>query len=84
MIMPPFAKETAMNIIQLRSHTLKGYVGTFLFVMVLCVHSFGQDAPKSADEIARELSNPNTALASMTFKNQSRFYDGLLPGSDEE
>lgn len=48
------------------------------------IASPAQEEAKSADEIARELSNPNTALASMTFKNQFRFYDGLLPGSDEE
>ncbi|MBK1826323.1 hypothetical protein [Haloferula rosea] len=36
---------------------------------------------KTADEIARELANPNNSLASLTFKNQYRFYDGTIPGS---
>ncbi|BCX49657.1 hypothetical protein HAHE_35650 [Haloferula helveola] len=36
---------------------------------------------KSTDEIARELANPNNSLASLTFKNQYRFYDGDIPGS---
>jgi len=34
---------------------------------------------KSADEIAKELANPNTSLASLTFKNQFRWYTGDLP-----
>jgi len=38
----------------------------------------------SADEIARELANPNTALASLTLKNQYRFYEGDLPGADDQ
>jgi len=41
----------------------------------------GSGPEKSADEIARELANPNNSLASLTFKNQYRFYDGSIPGS---
>lgn len=41
-------------------------------------------ADKSADEIARELANPNNSLASLTFKNQYRFYEGSLPGADSQ
>jgi hypothetical protein len=39
---------------------------------------------KSADEVARELANPNSPLASLTFKNQFRWYDGSLPGADDQ
>jgi len=39
---------------------------------------------KSADEIARELANPNNSLASLTFKNQYRWYTGDLPGADDQ
>jgi hypothetical protein len=39
---------------------------------------------KSADEIARELANPNTALASLTFKNTITHYKGDLPGANGE
>lgn len=39
---------------------------------------------KSADEVARELSNPNTALASLTFKNQFRWFEGDLPNADDQ
>ena len=39
---------------------------------------------KSADEIAKELANPNTSLASLTFKNQFRSYKGDLPDADDQ
>jgi len=39
---------------------------------------------KSADEVARELANPNNSLASLTFKNQYRWYTGDLPGADDQ
>jgi hypothetical protein len=38
-------------------------------------------AGKSADEVARELANPNTSLASLKFRNQFRWYTGDLPGA---
>ena len=39
---------------------------------------------KSADEIAKELANPNSSLASLTFKNQFRWYKGDLPDADDQ
>lgn len=39
---------------------------------------------KSADEIAKELANPNSSLASLTFKNQYRWYKGDLPRADDQ
>ena len=39
---------------------------------------------QSADEIAKELANPNNSLASLTFKNQLRWYEGDLPGADDQ
>jgi hypothetical protein len=39
---------------------------------------------KSADEIAKELANPNNSLASLTFKNQFRWYTGNLPDADDQ
>jgi len=46
----------------------------------------GVSAPheKSADEVARELANPNNSLASLTFKNQFRWYTGDLPNADDQ
>jgi len=39
---------------------------------------------KSADDVARELANPNNSLASLTFKNQFRWYAGDLPGAGDQ
>jgi len=39
---------------------------------------------KSADEVARELANPNNSLASLTFRNQYRIYTGDLPNADDQ
>ena len=39
---------------------------------------------KSADEIAKELANPTSSLANLTFKNQYRTYKGDLPGADNQ
>ena len=44
----------------------------------------GGAAEPSADEIAKSLANPNTPLASQTFKIQYRTFDGDLPGADDE
>ena len=38
----------------------------------------------SADDVARELANPNNSLASLTFKNQFRWYAGDLPGAGNQ
>jgi hypothetical protein len=42
----------------------------------------GGAAAPSAEELAAELSNPNTAVATMTFKNQFRWFEGDLPDAD--
>jgi len=39
---------------------------------------------KSADEIAKELANPASSLAFLTFKNQFRTYKGDLPDADDQ
>ena len=39
---------------------------------------------KSNDEVAKELANPNNSLASLTFKNQYRWYTGDLPNADDQ
>lgn len=49
----------------------------------MCQES-AQQGGKSADEIAKELANPNNSLASLTFKNQYRWYTGDLPGADNQ
>ncbi|BHH86074.1 hypothetical protein [Desulforhopalus sp. 52FAK] len=43
-----------------------------------------QGTAKSADDVARELANPNSSLATLTVKNQYRWYTGDLPGADDQ
>lgn len=44
----------------------------------------GMSVSPSADEIARELANPNTVLAKLTLKTQFRTFTGDLPGADDQ
>ena len=39
---------------------------------------------KSADEVAKELANPASSLAFLSFKNQYRTYTGDLPDADDQ
>jgi hypothetical protein len=39
---------------------------------------------QSAEEIAKELANPNTALATLTLKNQHRTFEGDLPNAGDQ
>lgn len=56
-----------------------------LAATVLIPTARAQETPtKSAEEIAAELANPNTALASMTLKNQFKFFEGDLPKADDQ
>jgi hypothetical protein len=43
-----------------------------------------EDNKKSADEIARELSNPVGSLASMVFQGTWSQWDGSLPGASDQ
>ena len=55
-----------------------------LTIGMSCVVSNVALAQSSADEAAKELANPNTALASLTFKNIYTAYTGDLAGADGE
>lgn len=57
---------------------------TFVASLAPTSVALGQDEESSADEAARELANPNTALASLTFKNQFRFFEGDLPNAGDQ
>ncbi len=60
-------------------------VATIILVVavILCSVPAGAEE-QSADEVARELANPNNSLASLTFKNQYRWYTGDLPHADDQ
>lgn len=44
----------------------------------------GSAAEPSSEEIAKSLANPNTPLASQTFKFQYRLFEGELPDADDQ
>ena len=68
--------------------------GVTIVLVALCSQSvFAQESDKestrvsgekSADEIAKELANPNTPLATLKLRNQFRWFEGDLPGADGE
>ena len=60
--------------------------GSFIITAILMLPDIavGQEEGKSADEVAKELANPNNSLASLTFKNQYRWYTGDLPDADDQ
>jgi hypothetical protein len=45
---------------------------------------YAQEGAKSADEIARELANPNTPKATLNIKNQVRIFEGSLPDAADQ
>jgi len=64
---------------------LVGCLATVLALHALPVKAQGDDgAGTSVDEAAKELLNPNNSLASLTFRNQYRWYDGELPEADQQ
>ncbi|MCL5779109.1 hypothetical protein M1105_19275 [Limibaculum sp. FT325] len=65
----------------------RAHMALYAAMSLLATMAHAQDQPappRSTDEIARELANPNNSLASLTFKNQYRWYTGDLPGADDQ
>ncbi len=52
--------------------------------MILLIPLAVQAQEKTADEIAKELANPNTPLATLNFKFQFREFKGDLPGANDQ
>ena len=48
------------------------------------IDNSGSAATASAAELAAELSNPNSSVATLTFKNQFRWFEGDLPEADDQ
>lgn len=53
-----------------------------LLISLLSMPVLAQET-RTADEIAKEMANPNTALTSLKFQNQYYSFDGDLPGADD-
>jgi hypothetical protein len=58
-------------------------IGTAVVLTTTAVAVEGADQ-RSAEEIAADLANPNTPLASLNLKLQFRTYEGDLPGAHEQ
>ncbi len=52
--------------------------------LLISLSAQAQEKQKSAEEIAKELANPNTALATLNFKLQFRGFEGNLPGANSQ
>ncbi len=65
---------------------LKSITLAILLVLssVTLVHSNDGKGGASAAELAAELSNPNSAVATLTFKNQFRWFEGDLPDAGDQ
>lgn len=57
---------------------------TFVIYMLLAGIIMAQEKKQSADEIARELSNPVGSLASMVFQGTWNHWGGSVPGADDQ
>ncbi len=55
-----------------------------LFGLALSISMGALAQDKTADEIAKELANPNTPLATLNFKFQFREFEGALPGANDQ
>ena len=64
---------------------MKKLLLTLALVLLAASSAFaGGAAAPSAEEIAAELSNPNSAVATLNFKNQIRWFEGNLPGAGDQ
>ncbi|HEY8567750.1 hypothetical protein [Microbulbifer sp.] len=59
-------------------------IAIFLLLFPALACTAAEDGDMSANEVSRQLSNPNTSLARLTFKNQFRWFEGSLPGADNQ
>jgi len=59
-------------------------VPTLAIALCLFSNSVKAEVQLSAEQAAKELANPNTALASLNFKLQYRTFKGDLAGADDQ
>ena len=79
-----------MSSIRIDFHCFARGARSLLTIVALVITSFLWTTPslaeeqKSADEIAKELANPNASLAKLEFENQFTWYKGDLPDADDQ
>ncbi len=57
---------------------------SLIAILMAAVAMAAEYEGKSANEVAKELANPNTPLTSLKFKVQYRSYEGDLPNADDQ
>lgn len=65
---------------------MKSVLSKLLFILPIAAMNLNvvaEEAKKSAEEMAKELANPNTAFASLTFKYQIQTHEGDLPNAKD-
>ena len=64
----------------------KQAIANLLGSLILLISTSGkaQEKAKSAEDVARELANPNTPLATLNFKLQFRGFEGSLSGANSQ
>jgi len=65
-------------------HSLKALAAVSLALALGTAVAIADEPAKSADEIAKELSNPAGSLASLNFNLQYQTFNGDLPGADDQ
>ena len=65
-------------------HSLKAVAAVSLALVLGSAVALAEEPAKSADEVAKELSNPAGSLSSLNFNFQYQTYKGDLPGADDQ
>ena len=63
---------------------MKTLISVLALLLNVSVASTAESSTPSKEEIAREMANPNTALASLKLQTQYFSFDGDLPLADEQ
>lgn len=61
-----------------------GLAAVYILILLGTPCHAQDDGASATDKAAKELMNPNTSLASLTFRNQYRWYDGDLPDANNQ
>jgi hypothetical protein len=78
-------RNTVLNVFIRNSMIASLFRCLLIGVMLLSgMTAQAQDEKKTAEEIARELANPNTPLATLNFKLQFRQFEGSLPNAENQ
>ena len=67
-----------------KKRKMKNKIQKITLLATLFISSYSIASESAADKAAKELANPNTALASLNFKFQYRTFEGDFSGADDK